>query len=115
MIGLWTRTGGTLASSSPQLTDVLRTLCLGSILLLSIAAPVQAQNPKQGDYYTPTQTTPQELTPAQLRKTEEGDYYVADKMVLHHHRGAALATCTDGLKFASDRYVTCMLREGENP
>jgi hypothetical protein len=94
---------------------IIRKLYLGSLLLLSIAAPVQAQNPKQGDYYIPTQTTPQELTPQQLRKTEEGDYYVADKMVLHHHRSAALAKCTDMTKFASDNYVTCMLREGENP
>jgi hypothetical protein len=31
------------------------------------------------------------------------------------HRAAALRTCTDGIKFASDRYVACMLREGENP
>lgn len=89
--------------------------CLVSISALSITAPVHAQNPKQGDYYTPTQTTPQELTPGQLRQTTEGDYYVADKMILHHHRIAALASCTDGMKFASDRYVTCMLKEGETP
>jgi hypothetical protein len=89
--------------------------CLVSILALSIAVPVRAQNPQQGDYYRPTQTTPQQLTSDQLRKTEEGDYYLADKMVLHHHRSAALATCTDGIKFASDRYVTCMLKEGETP
>ena len=31
------------------------------------------------------------------------------------HRAAALKTCTDGIKFASDRYVACMLREGESP
>jgi hypothetical protein len=55
------------------------------------------------------------LTPAQLRKTEEGDYYFKDKMVLHHHRIAALSKCTDKIKFASDRYVACMLKEGEMP
>jgi hypothetical protein len=86
-----------------------------SALASSIAAPVQAQDPKQGDYYIPTQTTAQELTPAQLRQTQEGDYYVDQKMVLHHHRIAALTKCTDGIKFASDRYITCMLKEGENP
>jgi hypothetical protein len=95
--------------------NIIRKLFLTSILALSITAPVQAQNPKQGDYYTPTQTTPLELTPGQLRLTQEGDYYVADNMVLHHHRSAALTTCTDGIKFASDRYITCMLKEGETP
>jgi hypothetical protein len=94
---------------------VIRTLCLASVVALAIAVPARAQDSKQGDYYAPTQTTPRELTPGQLRRTEEGDYYVADKMVLHHHRNAALATCTDGIKFASDRYVGCMLKEGENP
>jgi hypothetical protein len=95
--------------------NITRKSFLTLTFALATAAPAQAQNPKQGDYYTPTQTTPQELTPAQLRRTEEGDYYVADKMVLHHHRSAALTTCTDGIKFASDRYITCMLKEGESP
>jgi hypothetical protein len=90
-------------------------LFLTSIIALSVGAPVQAQSPKQGDYYTPTQTTPKVLSPGQLRQTQEGDYYVADNMVLHHHRIAALTTCTDGIKFASDRYITCMLKEGETP
>jgi hypothetical protein len=81
----------------------------------AVGSPSMAQNAKQGDYYVPTQTTPQQLAPGQLRKTEEGDYYVADKMVLHHHRSAALTTCTDGIKFASDKYVACMLKEGETP
>jgi hypothetical protein len=31
------------------------------------------------------------------------------------HRADALRVCTDGIKFASDRYVACMLREGETP
>jgi hypothetical protein len=95
--------------------NITRKLVLTSTLALLIAAPAQAQNAKGGDYYTPTQTTPQELTPGQLRLTQEGDYYVADKMVLHHHRIAALTKCTDGIKFASDRYIACMLKEGENP
>lgn len=34
---------------------------------------------------------------------------------LSEHRKAALAKCTDMVKFASDRYVTCMTSEGENP
>jgi hypothetical protein len=31
------------------------------------------------------------------------------------HRKAALQKCTDGVKFASDRYVACMTKEGEAP
>jgi len=95
--------------------NITRNLFLASGLVLSIAAPAGAQTPREGDYYTPTQTTARELTPGQLRQTQEGDYYAADHMVLRHHRVAALTACTDGLKFASDRYITCMLREGENP
>jgi hypothetical protein len=34
---------------------------------------------------------------------------------LSAHRIEALKKCTDGMKFASDRYVNCMTREGENP
>jgi hypothetical protein len=74
-----------------------------------------AQNPKDGDYYAPVPFKPQTLTPGQLRRTEQGDYYVDQKMVLSHHREAAVTKCTDGIKFASDKYVTCMLAEGEVP
>jgi hypothetical protein len=31
------------------------------------------------------------------------------------HRRAALKMCTDGIKFDSDRYVTCMTKQGEEP
>ena len=34
---------------------------------------------------------------------------------LSDHRKAALMKCTDGIKFASDRYVACMTKEGEAP
>jgi hypothetical protein len=34
---------------------------------------------------------------------------------LSEHRKAALMKCTDGIKFASDRYVACMTKEGEAP
>jgi hypothetical protein len=34
---------------------------------------------------------------------------------LSDHRKAALKKCTDGIKFASDRYVACMTKEGETP
>ncbi len=34
---------------------------------------------------------------------------------LSDHRKAALQKCTDGIKFASDRYVACMTNEGEEP
>jgi len=95
---------------------IIRTFCVGSLLALSISLPALAQSPKGADEYaSQTQRAPQQLTPSQLRKTEAGDYYVDEKMVLHHHRSAALAKCTEGGKFASDSYVACMLREGETP
>jgi hypothetical protein len=50
-------------------------LSLVSIFVLSIAAPVQAQNPKQGDYYAPSQTAPQQASPGQQQQIKEGDYY----------------------------------------
>jgi hypothetical protein len=34
---------------------------------------------------------------------------------LSERRKAALQKCTDGIKFASDRYVACMTKEGEAP
>jgi hypothetical protein len=34
---------------------------------------------------------------------------------LSEHRKAALMKCTDGIKFASDRYVACMTAAGEAP
>jgi hypothetical protein len=34
---------------------------------------------------------------------------------LSEHRKAALMKCTDGIKFASDRYVGCMTKESEAP
>jgi len=55
--------------------SIVTKLCLASVLALSIAAPVQAQNPKQGDYYAPTQTPPQQASPAQEQKIQQGDYY----------------------------------------
>jgi len=95
--------------------NIIRKLCLASILALPFAAPVQAQNPQEGDYYAPGPTTPIHLTPGQALKLKDGDYYVGDTMVLNHKRMAALKKCTDGLKFASDRYVACMSKLGEAP
>jgi hypothetical protein len=34
---------------------------------------------------------------------------------LSEHRKAALQKCTDGIRFASDSYVACMTKEGEEP
>ncbi len=95
--------------------NIIRDSSLAIILVLSIAAPVQAQNPKQGDYYAPGPTTPIKATADQLKLNKDGDYYVADKMILNHRRMAALKKCTDGIKFDSDRYVACMSKEGEAP
>jgi hypothetical protein len=85
------------------------------MLALSIAAPVQAQNPKEGDYYAPGPTTPLHATPGQALKIKDGDYYVGDTMILNRNRSAALKKCTDRIRFASDRYVACMSKLGEAP
>jgi hypothetical protein len=90
-------------------------LFLASILVLSIAGPVQAQNPTQGDYY-PFQATPsQQVTPQQEQKIKQGDYYVAHVSPPSMRRLDAVKKCTDGIPFESNRYVQCMLNEGENP
>jgi len=95
--------------------NITKTLFLASVLALSIAAPVQAQSPTQGDYYAPSPTTVVHASPGQLKLNEQGDYYVAHISPPSMHRLNAVKTCTEGTKFDSDRYVQCMLKEGENP
>jgi hypothetical protein len=95
--------------------SIIRIFSVASVLALSIAAPVQAQNPKQGDYYAPGPTTTIHLTPGQEMKLKDGDYYAGDTMILNHKRMAALKKCTEGKKFAGDKYVACMTAEGEAP
>jgi hypothetical protein len=95
--------------------NIIRKFCLASIVALSIAAPVQAQNAPKGDYYAPGPTTPVHATPGQVLKIKDGDYYVGETMVLNHTRAAALKKCTDRIRFASDRYVACMSKLGEAP
>jgi hypothetical protein len=95
--------------------NIIRDLSLATILVLSIAGPVQAQNPKLGDYY-PFQATPQpQVSPQQEQLIKQGDYYVAHVTPPSMRRLNAVKACTDGVKFDSDRYVQCMLKEGENP
>jgi hypothetical protein len=55
--------------------SIVTKLSLASALALLIAAPAQAQSPKQGDYYAPTQTTPQQASPGQEQRLQQGDYY----------------------------------------
>jgi hypothetical protein len=95
--------------------NVVTKLSLASALALFIAAPALAQSPTQGDYYAPGPTTPLHATPGQSLKLKDGDYYVGDTMILNHTRAAALKKCTDGIRFASARYVTCMSKQGEAP
>jgi len=92
-----------------------RNFFLASIVTLSIGAPAYAQDPTQGDYYAPGPTTPVHLSPGQKALIKDGDYYAGETMVLGHKRMAALKKCTDGIKFASDRYVKCMASQGESP
>ena len=94
---------------------IIRDSSLAIVLVASIAAPVQAQDPKQGDYYAPGPTTIVHATPGQLKQNEQGDYYVGDKMILDKRRAAALKKCTHNIAFESDRYVACMAKEGEAP
>jgi hypothetical protein len=56
-------------------------LSLASVLLLSFAAPLQAQNPKQGDYYQPGQTWRQQISPGQEQLIQQGDYYAPGQTV----------------------------------
>jgi hypothetical protein len=55
--------------------NIVTKLSLASALLLSFAAPLAAQNPKQGDYYPSGQTAPQQLSPGQEQRIQQGDYY----------------------------------------
>jgi hypothetical protein len=88
-------------------------LLLASFPALSFALLAQAQ--PGGDYYAPGPTSVVHGTPDQLKRNEQGDYYVGDKMILNKHRMEALKKCTEGTRFDSDSYVTCMAREGEAP
>jgi hypothetical protein len=95
--------------------NIVRDSSLGTILALSIAWPVQAQSPTQGDYYAPGPTTVVHASPGQLKLNEQGDYYVGDKMILNKKRMEALKKCTHNIAFESDRYVACMAKEGQAP
>jgi len=95
--------------------NVIEKLFVASILVLSMAGPVQAQNPTQGDYY-PFQPAPsQQVSPEQEQRIKQGDYYVAHVPPTSMRRLNAVQRCTEGIAFDSDRYVQCMLSEGENP
>ena len=39
----------------------------------------------------------------------------SDSSEISSHREAALRRCTDGIQFDTERYIGCMLREGEPP
>ncbi len=95
--------------------SMLKKVFLASIVTLSIGVAAHAQNPKEGDYYAPGPTTPVHLSPGQKALIKDGDYYAGETMILGHKRMAALKKCTDGIKFASDRYVKCMASQGESP
>jgi hypothetical protein len=94
---------------------IVTRLSVASVGALLITAPVQAQDPKQGDYYAPGPTTPIRGTAAELKRNQQGDYYIGDKTILNAHRMAALKKCTHNIAFESDRYVACMSKEGEAP
>ena len=62
-------------------------LSLASVFVLSIAAPVHAQNAKQGDYYASTQTAPQQANPGQEQQIKQGDYYKPSRTAPHSSPG----------------------------
>jgi hypothetical protein len=95
--------------------NITEKLFLASVLAVSIAAPVQAQSPTQGDYYAPGPTTVVHASPGQLKLNEQGDYYVGEKMILNKQRMEALKKCTHMIAFESDRYVACMASQGQAP
>ena len=64
--------------------NITTKLFLASVFALSIVAPVQAQSSKQGDYYAPGQTTPQQATPGQEQKIRQGDYYAPGQTTPQH-------------------------------
>ena len=94
---------------------IIRKSSLAIILAVLVAGPVQAQNPTQGDYYPFRPTPVPQVSPQQEQRIKQGDYYVARVTPPSMRRLNAVKTCTDGIKFDSDRYVACMLKEGENP
>jgi hypothetical protein len=97
--------------------SVTQKFFLASILGLLIAGPVQAQNAliEEGDYYAPGPTTAVHATAGQMKINEQGDYYLGEKTILTGKRITALKKCTDGIKFATRRYLRCMSQAGEAP
>ena len=64
--------------------NITTKLSFASVLALLIATPIQAQSPKQGDYYAPGQTAPQRVSPGQEQKIQQGDYYAPGQTVPQH-------------------------------
>jgi hypothetical protein len=50
-------------------------LSLASVVVLLIGTSAQAQSPRQGDYYSPTQTPAQQASPGQEQQIKQGDFY----------------------------------------
>src|SRR3974390_3898877 len=95
--------------------NVTEKLLIASILALSIVGPLQAQSPTQGDYYRFQAAPVPQVSPQQEQRIKQGDYYVAHVTAPSMHRLNAVKMCTQGTTWDSDKYVQCMLREGENP
>jgi hypothetical protein len=50
-------------------------MLLFSALMMWVTPPVLAQNPQDGNYYTPNPTEAQRASPAERRLLREGDFY----------------------------------------
>jgi hypothetical protein len=103
-------------------------LALASILALGFAAPVQAQNPQQGDYYRFQPWTPQQVSPGQERRIQQGDYYKPVATVTTQQnspRDAAIHKCVNAAHRAvealtatnlrTEYYMSCMATAGFRP
>jgi hypothetical protein len=103
-------------------------LALASILALGFAAPVQAQNPQQGDYYRFQPWTPQQVSPGQERRIQQGDYYKPVATVTTQQnspRDAAIHKCVNAAHRAikaltatnlrTEYYMSCMATAGFQP
>jgi hypothetical protein len=88
-----TAIGVTMSKGEIKL-NVTEKLFLASILALSIAGPVQAQNPTQGDYYPFRPTPSQQVSPQQEQKIKQGDYYLAHVSPPSMHRLDAVGRCS---------------------
>jgi hypothetical protein len=78
-------------------------LCLASMLALSVATPVLAQNAQQGDYYRFQPWVPQQVGPAREQRIQQGDYYKTHQFKRQHLTSAQKRRNMQGDYYMSTR------------